>query len=155
MSDWLTIELPAPPSVNDAWANVPGRGRVRTARYRDWASNAGWKLRLQLGDKRVAGRCIVVIGVERHNKTADIDNRIKPLLDLLVEHHAIDDDKNVDAVAIAWNPPGSSLARITIVPTTDGLGIAYHLAGHLGAFGGWFISAPGVEENGTELEQSA
>lgn len=151
----ITVTLPAPPSVNEAWANVPGKGRVKTRRYTDWISNATWKLQLQLKEQetqRIAGRCIVVIGVERHSQTADIDNRVKPLLDLLVSQNVIDDDRHVDGVAIAWNPPGSNLAHLTIVPTADGLGLLYHLAGSMGAFGGWFLTAPGVDEDGTIIE---
>lgn len=143
LCDVTLLELPAPPSVNKMYRNVPGRGRVRSAEYVDWAAMAGWKLRAQ-HPSTIAGNVIVVIGVEREARMmgADIDNRIKALLDLLVEHGVIEDDKRVAAVAAAWNPAKSGLARIAIAPVCDGLGLTYHFADSKGALGGWFIDAP-------------
>ena len=42
---WLNI--PPPPSVNALFANVAGEGRVRSARYKQWATAAGWRLQSQ------------------------------------------------------------------------------------------------------------
>ena len=36
----LSFDLPLPPSVNGCFANVPGKGRVRTAQYRAWRKQA-------------------------------------------------------------------------------------------------------------------
>ena len=39
--------LALPPSVNQLFANVAGKGRVRTGRYRAWAQVAGWQIKTQ------------------------------------------------------------------------------------------------------------
>lgn len=136
------ITVPAPPSVNALFRNVPGRGRVKTAAYKAWAGEAGWMLKSQ-SPTPVPGRVIVVIGVERTIGTADIDNLSKGIFDLLVTHKLIKDDRYVTAFAMAWAPKGSRLARIAIMPATD-LCLQLHLADD-GQSGGWFISAPEQE----------
>ena len=146
---WALIELPAPPSVNNAFKNVRGRGRVKAEPYRDWESNAGWRLRLS-NPPRFAEPVVVVIGCERHSLAADIDNRLKLTLDLLVAHQVLRDDRDVVALAAAWNPPGSSLIRIAIAPATDGIALCFHLADSSGAYGGWFLTAPSGENHGLE-----
>jgi crossover junction endodeoxyribonuclease RusA len=138
----IVLELPAPPSVNTMFRNT-ARGRVKTQHYVDWQSSAGWKLRLQK-PASIKGDVIVVLGVEREARmrAADIDNRVKAMLDLLVTHGVIEDDKHAAAIAAAWNPPASGMARVAIMPVTDGLTLTYHHAGSSGAYGGWFVNAP-------------
>jgi Holliday junction resolvase RusA-like endonuclease len=135
------LELPAPPSANHAWINRARGGRARSAAYVDWEYQAGWKLRAQR-PARVAGPVVVLIGVERHSLSADIDNRIKLSLDLLVRHQVIVDDKHVIGLAAAWNPPGCQLVRLAIAPARNAMTVTFHLADDKGAYGGWFLSAP-------------
>lgn len=97
----LTLAIPVPPSINHAFVNVPRRGRVKSKAYRDWRTQAGWALQSQPHAK-VPGRVVVDIAVRRPSPNADVDNRIKPVLDLLVLHHVIDDDKNVARVSARW-----------------------------------------------------
>ncbi len=33
-----TVNLPYPPVLNNLYANVPGKGRVKSERYRAWAN---------------------------------------------------------------------------------------------------------------------
>lgn len=129
------LTLPAPPSTNMLFRNVRGKGRVRTEKYDAWLAEAGWKLRMQRPES-VKGPVVLVIGVERMSKTADIDNRIKAVADLLVKHRVIDDDKNVMAVAAAW--ASETMVAIMAANTNP---ILKFLDGS-----GWFI---------TQLEQAA
>lgn len=136
------LTLPAAISVNEAWHNTP-RGRARTKLYRDWLGHAGWRLREQRPPS-FTGPVLVLIGVERANLRADIDNRIKPTLDLLVEHGVLADDRQVIGVAAAWSPQRDSLMRVAIIPAAD-LAVRFHLASDR-LHGGWFISEPSEEE---------
>lgn len=133
--------LPSPPSANALFKNVRDRGRVKTELYGQWMSEAGWRLRLQR-PAPVHGAVVVLIGVERTNSRADIDNRIKPTLDLLVAHKLIDDDSKVIGVAAAWSPARDSLMRVAIIPAAD-MVVRFQLADP--AHGGWFLDAP-IEE---------
>ena len=134
----VSLTLPCPPSTNELWRNRPG-GRVRTRVYDDWRGHAGWRLREQRPGC-VAGSVLVMISVERGSAAADIDNRIKALLDLLVEHKVIEDDKHVVGLCAAWAPPAAKMARIKIM-RADTYDFTFQLASD-GQHGGWFISAP-------------
>ncbi len=138
------IELPAPPSVNHLFKNKRSGGRSETFVYSDWKAQVAWRMQHQFGlqDKRpvlFGGEVVVLIGVERSNARADIDNLTKALLDALVRHRIIIDDNRVIGVATAWNPPGSRLARIAVIAAQN-LAIEFHHA-QSGA-SGWFFSAP-------------
>lgn len=96
------VALPVPPSVNRCWRNVRGVGRVRTAHYRAWLDEAGWTLRAQR-PPRIDGDVSVSIRAGRPRRRRDLDNTIKPLLDLLVSCGVIVDDSRVTALAAAWD----------------------------------------------------
>ena len=95
------ITLPHPPSVNAMFRNVRGRGRAKTDRYKVWLNAAGWDIKAQRPE-RIAGPVAIDITVQRRNRNSDIDNLIKPILDLLVTHGVIDDDKHVNEVRARW-----------------------------------------------------
>jgi Holliday junction resolvase RusA-like endonuclease len=137
------LTLPAPPSANTLFKNVPGKGRVRTPLYDTWLANAGWKLRLQ-NPETVHGPVLIIIGIERTSAMADIDNRVKATLDLLVKHKVIDDDRHVAGIAIAWNPPRDGLMRIAI--QSAGPMVLRFQPASSGPLGGWFIEGPQPEE---------
>jgi Holliday junction resolvase RusA-like endonuclease len=137
----VQLTLPAPPSANALFRNT-ATGRVRTELYDQWLSHAGWRLRAQR-PRLVAGPVVILIGVERTNALADIDNRIKPTLDLLVKQHVIEDDRFVIGVAAAWSPSRDGLMRVAIIPAAN-IAVRFQLAdpGH----GGWFLEGPSTEE---------
>lgn len=140
----ILIEMPMPPSVNRATKVARGR-KTDSKHYIDWKSHVAWRLRVQFGPPEsrrvvVPGDVVVVIGVERANAKADIDNLTKALLDALVRAKVIVDDSRVLGVATAWNPPGQKLARVAVMRAQN-LSLDFHLAGD-GRHGGWFLSAP-------------
>lgn len=102
----VTYELPhMPPSTNNLYANVPGRGRVKTRQYEDWLQTMGLLLRRQ-GLGRLTGRVDVVISLEDKHPRRDCDNAAKPCLDLLVKLGVLQDDnsKFVRSVKAEWAP---------------------------------------------------
>lgn len=90
-----------PPSTNSLFANVAGKGRVRTKRYKDWSSAAGWDLK---GKGHIPGPFSIGIILSRKQRrsNADIDNRIKGLLDLIVEHQIVEDDRLCERLSIEY-----------------------------------------------------
>jgi Holliday junction resolvase RusA-like endonuclease len=137
------ITIPAPPSTNALFFNVKGRGRAKSVAYKAWIDEAGWKLKAQ-SPAAVPGRVVVVIGIERDNSLSDIDNRSKALLDLLVAHKIIKDDRYVTALAMAWAAKADGLARIAVLPAHD-LTLNLITAAD-GGSGGWFIKPPNEQE---------
>ena len=96
-----TFHLPLPPSLNNSFLNLRGRGRIKSTKYRAWIEEAGYRLNGQ-SPRRVEGPVRVSIVAVRENRLRDIDNIIKPILDLLVRHGVIEDDRRVEVVAAAW-----------------------------------------------------
>lgn len=104
----------APPSANNLFVNVRGRGRVRSERYRTWLSAAGWDV-LRAKAKRNDGPVRVTILVRKGNRRADVDNRAKACLDLLVKQGVLIDDSQVQSLTVEWSDAVQG-ARIFIEP---------------------------------------
>lgn len=139
----VVLTLPMPPSVNEMFRNVPGRGRVKTADYLDWRGHAGWSLRGQR-PASLNGPVVIVLSVERGSASADIDNRVKAIFDLLTEHDVIEDDKHVVGFCAAWAPPASKLARVMILPAAS-YPFQFQLASDRRS-GGWYLDAPSTDQ---------
>lgn len=122
-----------------------GVGRCRTKLYDDWIHEAGWRLRAQRPQK-VPGRVMLLLAVERSWDTADIDNRVKALIDLLVKHDVIDDDSNVVGFAAAWAPKRDDDARLLIFPAQS-CTVQFQLTAD-GAHGGWFLLTEASQPEG-------
>ncbi len=95
--------LPAPPGVNGLYTNVPGKGRVKTARYRQWIATAGILLnlaRLTAPD----GPAAVYVRVGKPGVRRDLDGYLKALIDLLVTCRVLKDDgpAQVGMITASW-----------------------------------------------------
>lgn len=94
----IILKLPVPPTTNNLFMTV-GRKRVRSKRYRTWLDQAGWELQRQRVGC-IGGPWEADIALPAGLR-GDTDNYIKPLLDLLVKHQVVDDDKHCRRVSIA------------------------------------------------------
>ena len=144
----LVLELPTAPSVNDCFGEHGGgggrRGRHDTKAYKDWKGHALWRLKMQR-PTRIASPCVVFGSVDRMSGSADIDNRIKPTLDILKTAGVYADDSLVTGVAFVWAPTRNGMTRLLIVPATA-LRAIFHPANETGATGGWFLEPLSEEE---------
>ena len=96
MTDAIRLTLPIPPSLNGAYFNVPGRGRVSSRGLSDWKAAAGWKLKSQRpGSIPGAYRFALYLPAKMRG---DLDNRIKAAMDLLKEHRVTPDDRRAVSV---------------------------------------------------------
>lgn len=110
--DAVTIKLPTPPSVNACWANVEGVGRVRSTAYRRWSKLAVQEVQAQRAG-RVAGKFSVVITAKRTKRKRDIDNIIKPILDLL-SGLITADDSECERVSAGWTEEGDDGVTVSV-----------------------------------------
>jgi Holliday junction resolvase RusA-like endonuclease len=111
------IYLPFPPSVNAAYANVAGKGRVKSERYRSWERVAKVDLARQK-PKRIKGPVYVTIYLEDSTSTrGDADNRIKVPLDFIASNKLIEDDHKhiVRSVQAIWSSETKG-CRVSIRP---------------------------------------
>lgn len=105
---WLDL----PPSVNGAFKNVRGRGRVKTDIYKNWLTGAGWQVvsqRLPQWRGPVAPWQASLTVSER--MLGDIDNRVKAVIDLLVKQRLVPDDAHLYRLIIERSPaiPGGRM----------------------------------------------
>lgn len=112
------FEIVSPPSVNNLFRNVPGKGRVRTERYKIWLQAARWDVLLDCNKPRQIETLTgpVEISIDLGKSRGDIDNRAKPVLDLLVNTHVIRDDSQVQLLVIARDGDVKRRAVVTVRP---------------------------------------
>ena len=116
---------PIAPSVNNLFVNrggqlatrAKGSGRVKGADYRRWLHDAGWTIKLQKPPP-VAGLVAILIEAPLHRRR-DLDNALKPCLDLIVKLGLIEDDNLVDDLRIARAGFGADMT-ISIWPLAAG-----------------------------------
>lgn len=99
----IVLRVPVPPSANNLFTNAEtgraaGISRVKGKKYRSWLSEAGWEVKRQ-SPPFFALPVAVVIEVDLPRQR-DMDNAIKPLLDLLVYVSVLQDDSLVDDLRI-------------------------------------------------------
>ncbi len=98
----ISVHVPYPPTANNLFFNRPGKGRVKTERYRTWLRAAGNELLAQRPPK-ITGKVVVSIVMGRPDRRKrDLSNCIKPIEDLLVAHGLIEDDSLVESLSIRW-----------------------------------------------------
>lgn len=112
-SDDLVLHLPFPPSLNNLFINVRGKGRAPSARYAAWrrrATQAMW------GQRIIFFNCPVIISIVFEDiGTSDLDNLGKGLVDHLVHHRLISDDsrKIVRRVTLTWGDVKGAVVTVS------------------------------------------
>lgn len=98
----IRLELPLPPSSNNAYINVLGRGRVRSKAHAEWKRSASWEMVLSccgsLREKtKIEGPFRLAIYLPNKIR-GDVSNRVKLAEDLLVELGVTPDDRHAVSV---------------------------------------------------------
>jgi Holliday junction resolvase RusA-like endonuclease len=99
----LEFTLPVAPPANNLFFNAPGRGRIKTTRYRDWIKLADDYYLLQALQRRekitVPFACKMTFP---KNLRGDIDGRIKAVLDWMVSRNLTIDDKHCKKLLVEY-----------------------------------------------------
>lgn len=104
--------LSLPPSLNNAYVNVPGVGRVLSKEYRAWRKGAGWEIAAQRPGS-VAGPYTLHIVLPKLPPNSDPDNRVKGVSDILQEHGVVTNDKHCRKITVERDD-SASLVRIEV-----------------------------------------
>ena len=117
----LTFDLPLPPSANALFANVRGKGRVKTAEYKAWIEEARWHVltawRTQ-GKPEVGAQTPMRLSLRLGlvGRRRDAGNCLKAIEDILVRELPIPDDRYNDRIVILRDETIPNIARVTIGP---------------------------------------
>ncbi len=102
-----TFLLSVPPSTNALYmTDRKANRRFKTPKYTKWQTQAGWELmgqkpRPTQGDVTVEIRVAEEEVIFKNgSKKRDLDNMLKALLDLLVLHRVIEDDRYIKKLSI-------------------------------------------------------
>lgn len=116
-----TFQLPWPPSANGMWRALNGRNII-SERYRMWREAAGKALGAQ-GPSPVFGPVKVAIALSPPDaRRYDLDNRVKPILELLVASRIIrgSDHMTVREITVSaaqsFDHMGASGVLVTLSP---------------------------------------
>lgn len=107
-----------PPSVNHMWRHTRSRrdGRpvtYRTAEYMTWLRAVEWEAKAQAArQRRWTTPVYLTVAMRRPRSNADLDNRLKPVLDLLQHVGVLSDDRLVAGINCWWSDrvPGVEIA---------------------------------------------
>lgn len=113
----VLLALSFPPSVNNLFANV-AHGRVITKQYREWREENGWRI-AAAKPRRVAGPVTIELSFEDRPGRRDLDNLLKPVLDLLVAHSIIDGDHRavLRGIQATWDTRAG--CHVVVRPVAD------------------------------------
>ena len=123
----VTFVLPIPPGVNNLYPTIRtenGPKRVKSAEYRAWQHEAGWMVpRAAKGIAPKWFRVGLVFDRPDKGNRADLEGRIKAVLDLLKKHDVIADDRWNEGMTVEWSSPctapfypANPTVRVTIEP---------------------------------------
>jgi Holliday junction resolvase RusA-like endonuclease len=121
----VRLDLDLPPSVNSAFANVPGKGRVRTTVYRQWQKGALAEIQVQVRGVTFRGafRLAVLASDQGLSRDRDADNLAKAVSDILVRAAIVADDnhQHMRAIDLEWRstlPAGRCVVEVREISPT-------------------------------------
>jgi crossover junction endodeoxyribonuclease RusA len=102
-----TLNLPYPPTANNLFDNVPRRGRVKSAGYRAWLTEAGWLIKMQKPEPVRGSYRLTIIATRPDRRARDLGNLEKAVSDLLKAAGVIEDDSLARSIFLVWDdmPP--------------------------------------------------
>jgi len=108
---WFTVTIPVPPSVNHLHASAKGGRRYKTRLYRAWERDAAWEIRTQ-HPGHVIGKYALTLILPKIR--GDIDNRLKPVLDLLHRLGITPDDRHCVNARVATDIERKGMALVEV-----------------------------------------
>jgi crossover junction endodeoxyribonuclease RusA len=99
----MRFEFEFPPSTNNLWIPVKGRGLVKTKEYRAWQDANAWIIRQQIGLVKIDGPFEVRFAFQRPDRRKrDLDNLLKASLDCIVNARVVHDDHLCQKLTAEW-----------------------------------------------------
>lgn len=103
-------DLPYPPTVNTYWRHVDGK-TLLSAKARQYRKDACYLIQLQMGvDAKTFDRSIAmtIVAYMPDRRKRDLDNILKPILDVFTHAGVYLDDSQIDYLTIRRGPVKAS-----------------------------------------------
>ena len=124
----VTLELPYPPTANTIWRRGNGRTYLNP-KYKAWQNEANAMYVIQKSEKTIGTpikgpfEVHMTFSKSFRRKGADLDNRIKPVLDQMQKLGVIENDSLAEKVTATWGPvPGVFIRAFKHIATPPGKG---------------------------------
>lgn len=114
----VTLTLPFPPSTNNLFVNVRGKGRVKSARYAQWCTEAGWEARRQRAGKVEGPYALYITACRPDARRRDLGNLEKPVSDALKAAGIIEDDSLCQKLHMTWGSAGKTVF-VSVISTKE------------------------------------
>lgn len=99
----MRFEFEFPPSTNNLFTPVKGKGIIKTKEYRAWQDSNAWIIRQQIGLEKINGQFEIHLIFERPDRRKrDLDNLIKASLDCIVNARVVEDDHLCQKITAEW-----------------------------------------------------
>lgn len=106
MTQAISLVLPMPISVNNAYANVLRVGRVKTQAYKTWLADAQEAVLRSRVRGRIEGPYAIHVEIDRPDKRRrDLGNTLKVIEDFCVAQGFVEDDSLCERIKMAWTNP--------------------------------------------------
>lgn len=110
----VRLELPIPPSANRLWRSI-GRRVIISPEYAAWKRRAGVEL-MAARPAQIPGHYALALVLPKKMR-GDIDNRVKPVSDLMQAHGVITNDNLCNLIVISRGDVPANRCRITVSAT--------------------------------------
>lgn len=99
----MRFQFEFPPSTNNLWMPVKGKGLVKTKEYRAWQDANAWIIRQQIGLVKIEGPFEAYFVFERPDRRKrDLDNLLKASLDCITNARVVHDDHLCQKLTAEW-----------------------------------------------------
>ncbi len=122
----MKIKLPYPMSLNHAFANVPGRGRVKTKAYREWSNTAGWLINAAKSAHKVKKPLVSELSLHlfvTRKYRGDLDNTLKPVLDALEKNGIVKNDRQFKRLTVETADVENMICVVSALNNSDDIGV--------------------------------
>ena len=112
----VTVDLPFPPSANRLWRHAGIGKAYKSAEYKAWLTEAGYKARQQAKGHVAGCYALRVIAGPPDRRKRDLDNLLKPISDLIEGLGLIEGDHLCQRIEAEWSSTVSGV-RVFIIST--------------------------------------
>tara|TARA_R110002110_G_scaffold27125_2_gene99009 strand:+ start:69 stop:443 length:375 start_codon:yes stop_codon:yes gene_type:complete len=112
MLDAMQLRLTFPPSANRMYRNIGPKRTIMSKVYRDWKALNSQSIVVRKGFRLPSIVEVELALTPPDKRKRDLDNYIKPVLDVLEQSGALENDNMVKRLNVFWKKENKQLAGV-------------------------------------------